>query len=549
VASKSGTTQLYSRHGKPAGDFETMHALSHVRFVPDRPLIIAAANLGSLWAIDLEADRAGESFDCEERWRAQVMSNIGRLAITGDGGMILASCYTHGIQRYDIRGHNEGAYHLGGTVAFAVPDFAGRTIAAATTEGELSILNSAGHVRWRTGLPRGPVGLECDALGRFVIYGLPTGEIVRLDLEGNGPAPGAATSPAQAVRVARGAAGIRKPAWTVPIAQTDEQAETAVLAVLDDPVRVAAMTNRGRLQVFLPDGSPAEEAPAITGVGRTLRTAPGWIAAATDRYLVLHDARKGTSVRLDVSLAELTHLEIRPDTYGLGLVQERDRLGRLTVAGRWVWKRELRVPVEEFAIGFEGMTAATTEDGKLLILDPAGEPAGSFQSAPAEPLALAAAPAGAPADVAWLTLARQAQVLRGHRRDGRVLWETPVPWESWQMHRLERAVVVEAADGRALSFDGGGHAGVPSRPESSPGLFFLDAAGAIRRVVRQGEHLICSDLVGRVPWRAIAPEPLGPMAAGRAGVAVLIGRALAWFPDPGEDRPGPDADGPEIDLS
>ncbi len=48
--------------------------------------------------------------------------------------MILASCYTYGIQRFDIRGGNEGAYHLGGTAAHAVPDFAGRMIAVATLE-------------------------------------------------------------------------------------------------------------------------------------------------------------------------------------------------------------------------------------------------------------------------------------------------------------------------------------------------------------------------------------------------------------------------------
>ena len=31
-------------------------------------------------------------------------------------------------------------------------------------------------------------------------------------------------------------------------------------------------------------------------------------------------------------------------------------------------------------------------------------------------------------------------------------------------------------------------------------------------------------------WRHVAEAPLGPLAAGRPGVAVLIGRALAWFP-------------------
>ena len=69
------------------------------------------------------------------------MSNVGRLATSGDGGLILASCFTHGVQQHDLRGQNEGSYHLGGTAAFAVPDFAGRTIGVATLEGELAVLS------------------------------------------------------------------------------------------------------------------------------------------------------------------------------------------------------------------------------------------------------------------------------------------------------------------------------------------------------------------------------------------------------------------------
>ncbi len=110
------------------------------------------------------------------------MSTVGRLALSGDGAMVLASCYTLGIQRFDLRGRNEGSYHLGGTVSHAVPDFPGRTIAAATLEGELAIMNSGGNVRWRTTLARPAIALEIDPLGRYVIYGHATGEVVRLDL-------------------------------------------------------------------------------------------------------------------------------------------------------------------------------------------------------------------------------------------------------------------------------------------------------------------------------------------------------------------------------
>jgi hypothetical protein len=532
VASRLGLTQLYQRNGRQAGRFETKQHLTHLQFVAEQPILIGVGAQGSIVGVELTAAGAAGQLRGEVLWQQSLMSNVGRLAATGDGGMVLVSCYTHGVQRYDLRGHNEGSYHLGGSVAHAVPDFAGRLIAVATIEGELAILNPAGNVRWTAPSPRPAIALETDALGRYFVYGQATGEITRLDLEGS-PRPAAATASAasvSAVQASPRAETIRPPEWTVPVAQSDEQAETAVLAVLDEPTRIAVITNRNRLQIYAPDGTALGQAPEINGVGRIVRTAPGWIAAATDRQVVLYDARRNAASRLDVSLVEITHLVIRPDGFGLALVQERDRVGRATPAGRWVWKTELDAPVEDLAIGPSGLSAVTTEDGRLRIFDAAGGLSATSFLGPSEPLLLAEAPDGAPAEVAWLTLARRQQVLRGHARDGRVQWETPVPWEAWQLHPIGPLVVVSAPDGRALAFDGSGYLRAQSRDGAPPSVFCAGPGGAAYRVVRQDVHLICTDLSGRVIWRHVAEGSLGPIAVGRSGVAALLGRSLAWFP-------------------
>lgn len=534
LGSSLGRTQLFTKYGRPAGGFEFLHPLLHLRFVPGRPRLIGASVLGAIAAFELTPGAREGTLRVEEAWRTQMPSKIGGLGITGDGGIILASCYIHGIQRFDSRGRNEGAYHLGSTATHAQPDYAGRTIAVASAEGDLGLLNASGNLRWKTNVGRGPVDIACDALGRFLVYGLPTGEITRLDLEGRG-AEGRATSSragrTPSATVGKGGGRLVKPSWTLPVAQSDEQAETAVVAILDEPPRIGVMTNRGTLQVITDTGTDLGSSPVVSGIGRILRTAPGWIAAATDRQILLFNARRGHCERMDARLVEVTHLAIRPDTYGLALVQERDRLSRLSVASRWVWKRELRQPVEDLAIGPDAMTAVSTEDGQLLIFDPAGEPAGSYRSTVREPLALIAPGSGC----VWITLGRSTQTLRGHDRDGLVLWETPIPFEGWQLHRAGRVIVAEAADGRVLACDGNGRIVSQSSNPSPPGLFHEGANGAPLRLIRQAEHLLCQDLEGRVQWRAIAKETLGPLAAGRLGAAVMVGRSLAWFPGASDD--------------
>ena len=542
VSSRMNVVQFYSRHAKLSGKFETRQPLSSMVFVPDRLFMIGTGAYGSLVGIALDARGATGALDGAIVWNEALMSSVGRLATTGDGQMILISCFTHGVQRYDIEGKSEGAYHLGGSAGHAVPDFAGRSIAVSTLEGELAILSGAGNVKWRTTLNRPAIALETDALGRYVIYGQATGEVVRLDLQSSGR-PAAAvssartsaskTSSSSSSKSRVGNASVRVPDWTAEVVQNEDQAEFAVLAVSDEPIRIGVITHRNRLEIFAGDGKRMGQAPEIDGVGRILRTSPGWMAAATDRRIVLCDLKRNLAQRVDVSLAELTHLAILPETYGLAIIQERDRVGRATPAGRWIWKVELPSPVEDLAIDPDGFTAVTTEDGLLRAYNPAGASAGEFRGAPSDPALLIAAPAGSP--LSWLTLARRGQVLRGHERSGRVAWESPVPWEAWQFLAVGSTALVVAPDGRTIAFDVSGHALAQGRADGVPDAFYQGPDERPLRIARQGVHLICTDLGGRVAWRAVADAALGPLATGNAGVAVLIGKSLAWFPT----RPSP----------
>jgi hypothetical protein len=173
----------------------------------------------------------------------------------------------------------------------------------------------------------------------------------------------------------------------------------------------------------------------------------------------------------------------------------------------------------------------TLDNGRFEVYDAAGEPIGGYSADPSEPLSLIEAPDSAPGAVTWVTLARRAQVIRGHDLRGRVVWQSPVAWEGWQLQRLGPLALVTAPDGRALAFDGAGHLRAQGRAsDGSAEVFGVNPRGEPWRATRQGVHLICADLLGRVRWRTVADEPLGPLAASASGVATLIGRALAWFP-------------------
>jgi hypothetical protein len=463
----------------------------------------------------------------EAEWEERLLSNLGRLEVTGDGSMILASCFNLGVQRYSAEGQNEGSYHLGGTAIHAVPDFPGRSIAVATQEGQLAILNRSGNVRWRAELESPALGLTIDALGRFLIYGLPSGELVRLDLE-----PSASQkSPKRKADAPRASSNVRRPDWSVPIAKSSDEAEVAVVAVQGEPERIAVLTKGNRFRVFDSRGGESGEGPELRGIGRLLRTCNGWIAAATDRQIVLHESQNQTFHRPDLDLVQVTHLAIRPDTYGLAVVQERDRIGRVTVAGRWVWRKELKRPIEEVAIGPHGLTAYTTDEGVFQVLDAAGEEPARPPFRSEEPLLLVDAPQsgeGTPA-VAFVTLSRQAQVLRGHGADGQVRWESPTPWEGWQLHRVGDCLVVVAPDGKVLTYNAEGYLKEQGGPTDSPFALIAGPAGTVLRLLKRDKQLLCATIGGQAVWRAVADDAIGPMAGNDWGVAVYQGLQLCCY--------------------
>ena len=104
IGNRLGAVNFINRFGRVAGRLETVQPLAHLCFVADRPLLIGSAAFGLLVGIKVHGSRSTGRLEPEIAWQDRLMSNVGRLCVSSDGGMILASCFTHGIQRFDLKG-------------------------------------------------------------------------------------------------------------------------------------------------------------------------------------------------------------------------------------------------------------------------------------------------------------------------------------------------------------------------------------------------------------------------------------------------------------
>ena len=484
------------------------------------PAHVGAAAFGMLVGVALEPSRSQGRLEAEIVWQDRLMSNVGRLAVNGDGGMILASCYTLGIQRFDLHGRNEGSYHLGGTVSHAVPDFPGRTIAAATLEGELAVMNSAGNVRWRTRLPRPVIALEIDPLGRYLIYGHATGEIVRLDLFGGSPGRSPSTVASARTdaspRHGAGRADRHRARCGHPTGWFPWSKPTSSPRPRSSPSR---MTRRGsllftsphRLQLFNTAGQKQGPRPDMTGVGRILRTAPGWLAAATDRQIVLCDLSAGSPQR-DRRQPGPAHppgdqsgrLRAGADP-GARSDRQADARQPLDLEARAARRRS-----RTWRSARTDIAAITTNGGQFLVFDPAGESDGRLHVRPER----SAAPdrsargiarrrcldqPGAPsrsgcADMA--STARSSGSVPSPGKAGRCLGSAGVVAAS---PRPTAAPSLATAPGRFA------HREPPAAIPTTSSASIAD--GEPVRISRHGVHLICASLDGRVSGGASSTNP------------------------------------------
>ncbi len=89
------TLHLLDRRGHAVWQATTPRPLCHLAFVPEKPVLIGAADFGLVLCF-------GATGEC--LWRDGLVAHVGSLAVSGDGAGIMLACFGDGLVRYSVAG-------------------------------------------------------------------------------------------------------------------------------------------------------------------------------------------------------------------------------------------------------------------------------------------------------------------------------------------------------------------------------------------------------------------------------------------------------------
>jgi len=171
----NGSNYVFDSHKQRVSTFETVRPLSFLRFLVTEATILGAAEYGHLCCHQLTG---------EQIWNEKLWSNVGDMAVSGDGETILLAGFSHGIQLFDGEGANRGSFVVEGTPNHVSMSFARNRFVASTLERHLYWLDSDGEMVWATSLPEDVCQVHCDPLANWIVFGLASGRLIRLDWAG-----------------------------------------------------------------------------------------------------------------------------------------------------------------------------------------------------------------------------------------------------------------------------------------------------------------------------------------------------------------------------
>jgi len=172
VADAGGTVTVMDARGRTLWQATTLRPLHHLAFVPEKPLLVGAADLGLVLCF-------GASGEC--LWRDGLVAHVGSLAVSGDGGSVLLACFSDGLVRYSTAGSAQQRIPLESACPLAALSYDGDCLLTADRQNRLGLRDNKGDLRDQITLDAPAVTVALGAMGDYVVVGLANGAILRFD--------------------------------------------------------------------------------------------------------------------------------------------------------------------------------------------------------------------------------------------------------------------------------------------------------------------------------------------------------------------------------
>ncbi len=174
VSDRAGNLSLFNRPGKIIAQLQTPRPLHHLAFVPSAAALVGCADLGLVICLDL----AGKV-----RWRDGLFANAGALTVNGDGSKLLVSCFSEGLQIYDLEGQKKERLAVPEPCRLAALAFTGLFILTAGINSQrLFLLDPTGQVLASQRLNQEVVSLALGPLGDGAVLALADGSLQQLKI-------------------------------------------------------------------------------------------------------------------------------------------------------------------------------------------------------------------------------------------------------------------------------------------------------------------------------------------------------------------------------
>jgi hypothetical protein len=177
VADEGGGVHVFDTAGKVVWRATAARPLVHLAFIPEAPVLVGTAEFGLVCALD----RAGQGL-----WRDGLVAHVGALAVSGDGSRIVLACFTEGLCCYALAQPRQVRLPKAAPSRLVALSYSGKTILTVGLDSQVVLRDGEGEVRDELPLPAPPAAIAVEAMGESALAALGNGEVVRLELPGEG---------------------------------------------------------------------------------------------------------------------------------------------------------------------------------------------------------------------------------------------------------------------------------------------------------------------------------------------------------------------------